>query len=64
MKIRINDDEFYELNFPDVVNPKEFLEIYEKFGKIFKLIKLSNQDNNFLDFKNEFNSREIIILIR
>jgi len=57
MKIKINDGEFYELNFPNEVSPVEFLEIYEKFGKIFKLIRLSNQDNKFLDFKNEINSK-------
>jgi len=57
MKININKDEVYELNFPDEITPDEFLEIYERFGNIAKLIKLSNQEKVIDTFKNQFNQR-------
>ena len=56
MKIKISDDEVYEIKIPNEMEAQEFLGLLDKLSKIVKLITLSKLGN--LDkFKKTFNQR-------
>jgi len=61
LKIKINENENYSFEISNELNLQEFMELYNKFEKVMRLIKISNQDNNLIDFQKQFNNRTNIV---
>jgi hypothetical protein len=58
MKIKINENEVYEIKTPEVLNPEDFLNFLNKLDRIAKIIKINLiTGTNYEDFKGKYNRK-------